>query len=335
MSSAAGIFVYAVRPLRRKRVAELFVAACLGLLALIWPAQLAHAAPQVPITVDHPAADGVTSFDSGQRSGRLVALTFDADMTPGMLALLRRGSVQSWYNREVIELLRSQRVPATLFLTGLWASTYQEDARALAADPLFEIGSHTVDHLTFRVPCYGLAAATNRRWEITESQHMIQAATGTAPTLLRFPGDCYAREDVSLAHELGLTVISGDVRAGDGFNPSAAAIASRVESQTRPGSIVVMHLHGGPYAPMTAPALRRIIPALRQRRLEFGTVSQLLGLAKQQADRPDQSSSDREQRLLVTPGTDILGQRRHHFLQPPRAMMRPHMDFWPRLLLPL
>jgi hypothetical protein len=107
LSSAAGIFVCAVRPLRRKRVAELFVAACLALLALIWPAQLAHAAPRGPITVDHPAADGVSSFDSGQRSSRLVALTFDADLTPGMLALLHRGSVQSWYNREVIEVLRS------------------------------------------------------------------------------------------------------------------------------------------------------------------------------------------------------------------------------------
>lgn len=323
-------------PIETEKVAELFVAACLALLALVWPAQLAHAAPQGPITVDHPAADGVTSFDSGQRSSRLVALTFDADMTPGMLALLRRGSVQSWYNREVIEVLRSQHVPATLFLTGLWASSYQDDARALAADPLFEIGNHTVDHLTFRVPCYGLAAATNRRWEITESQHMIQAATGIAPTLLRFPGDCYAREDVSLAHELGLTVISGDVRAGDGFNPSAAAIAGRVENQARPGSIMVMHVHGGPYAPMTAPALRRIIPALRQRGLEFGTVSQLLGLAKQQADRPDQSASVREERLLLRHGqTDILGQHRRHFLQPPRALMRPHMGFWRRLLLPL
>lgn len=161
--------------------------------------------------------------------------------------------------------------------------------------------------------------------------------TGTAPTLLRFPGNSYTREDVSLAHELGLTVISGDVRAGDGFNPSAAAIASRVESQTRPGSIVVMHLHGGPYAPMTAPALRRIIPALRQRGLEVGTVSQLLGLAKQQADRPDQSSSDREERLLLRQGpTDILGRHRGHFLQPPRAMMdETPYGLWPRLLLPL
>lgn len=103
-----------------------------------------------------------------------MALTFDADMTPGLLALLRRESVQSWYNHEVIVVFRSQRVPATLSLTGLWASTYQEDARALAADPLFEIGSHTVDHLTFHARCYGLAAATNRRWEIAESQHMIQ-----------------------------------------------------------------------------------------------------------------------------------------------------------------
>lgn len=293
----------------------------------------AQAAAPTNATVDHPPVDGVTSFDNGPRSGRLVALTFDADMTPGMLALLRRGTVQSWYNREVIDVLRAERVPATLFLTGLWASTYPDDARALAADPLFEIGSHTFDHLAFRTPCYGLAAASDRGWELDEAQRVIQTVTGTSPTLVRFPGDCYGQDDVHLARQKGLKVISGDVRAGDGFNPSAAAVANRVMSQTMPGSIVVMHLHGPPYAPMTATALRRIIPALRQRGFEFATVSRLLGLTPA-ADQPAAARVFREAESSLIPpieAIDPLAALKRHKLQAPRALVRSRPGFGLRL----
>ena len=285
-------------------------------------------------TVDHPPVDGVTSFDNGPRSGRLVALTFDADMTPGMLALLRRGTVQSWYNREVIDVLRVERVPATLFLTGLWASTYPDDARALAADPLFEIGSHTFDHAAFRTPCYGLAAASDRGWELDEAQRVIQAVTGTIPALVRFPGDCYGRDDMHLARQKGLKVISGDVRAGDGFNPSAAAIANRVISQTMPGSIVVMHLHGPPYAPMTATALRQIIPALRQKGFEFATVSRLLRL-QPAVDQPVAAQVFREAESSLIPPSGAIGPvaaLKWHELQGPRAPVRSRPGFWLRLL---
>src|SRR5215831_6627279 len=268
--------------------------------------RVAQAAAPTNATVDHPPVDGVTSFDNGPRSGRLVALTFDADMTPGMLALLRRGTVQSWYNREVIDVLRAERVPATLFLTGLWASTYPDDARALAADPLFEIGSHTFDHAAFRTPCYGLSAASDRGWELAEAQRVIQAVTGISPTLVRFPGDCYGQDDVHVARQMGLKVISGDVRAGDGFNPSAAAVANRVITQTMPGSIVVMHLHGPPYAPMTATALRQIIPALRQQGFEFATVSRLMGLSPA-GDQPPSARVFRETKSSLIPPTQAIG----------------------------
>jgi peptidoglycan-N-acetylglucosamine deacetylase len=294
----------------------------------------AQAAAPTNATVDHPPVDGVTSFDNGPRSGRLVALTFDADMTPGMLALLRRGTVQSWYNREVIDVLRAERVPATLFLTGLWASTYPGDARALAADPLFEIGSHTFDHAAFRTPCYGLAAASDRGWELDEAQRVIQAVTGTSPTLVRFPGDCYRQDDVHLARQKGLNVISGDVRAGDGFNPSAAAVANRVISQTMPGSIVVMHLHGPPYAPMTATALRHIIPALRQQGFEFATVGRLLGL-QPAVDQPAAAQVFSEAESSLIPPSDAIGPvaaLKRHRLQAPQALLRSRPGFWLRLL---
>ncbi len=290
----------------------------------------AQAAAPTSATVDHPPVDRVTSFDNGPRSGRLVALTFDADMTPGMLALLRRGAVQSWYNREVIDVLRAERVPATLFLTGLWASTYPDDARALAADPLFEIGSHTFDHAAFRTPCYGLAAASDHGWELDEAQRVIQAVTGTSPTLVRFPGDCYGQDDVYLARQKGLKVISGDVRAGDAFNPSATAVANRVISQTMPGSIVVMHLHGAPYAPKTATALRQIIPALRQQGFEFATVGRLLGLLPA-VDQAAAVQVFREAESSLIPFSSAIGPlaalKRH-----PGALVRSRPGFWLRLL---
>jgi peptidoglycan/xylan/chitin deacetylase (PgdA/CDA1 family) len=232
--------------------------------------------PVPPVTVDHPPVDQVTSFDNGPRGYGKVALTFDADMTPGMLQQLRSGQVRSWYNQEVRDVVEAEHVPATIFLTGLWAQTYPDVARSLARDPLFEIGSHTHDHAAFRTPCYGLAGTADRAGEILTAEREIQDVTGVAPALLRFPGDCYDASDVALARSLGMTVISGDVRGGDGFNNSAAVIAATVLRNVQPGSIVLLHLHGGPNAPMTAPALRIIIEGIRQRGLGFGTVSDVL-----------------------------------------------------------
>ncbi|HLQ60402.1 MAG TPA: polysaccharide deacetylase family protein [Candidatus Acidoferrales bacterium] len=298
-------------------------AACLALAPV--PA-LAASRPQPPPrlgpTVDHPPVDGFNSFDNGPRGGNRIALTFDADMTPGMLQQLRSGAVRSWYNREVREILDAERVPATLFLTGLWAATYAEDARSLAEDPLFEVGSHTYDHAAFRVPCYGMAAARDRAAEILDAQGAIQAATGVTPTLVRFPGDCYDLSDVGLARQLGLLVISGDVRAGDGFNPSAASIAAAVAGHLQPGSIVVMHLHGGPNAPMTAPALRTIVQVARQRGLGFTTVSELLGREPARPPvRPQQVLAPFRALSLEPPpvaADDVLAPYRALSLEPPR-----------------
>ncbi len=237
-------------------------------------------------TVDHPLVDNQVTYDNGSRSQDKVALTFDADMTLGMLQQLRAGQVRSWYNLDLRNVLDNEHVHATIFLTGLWAETYPDVARSLAADPNFEIADHTYDHAAFRTPCYGLAPAGDRLVEITRSQDAIAEITGVRPALIRFPGDCYDRSDAALAQQQGLKVISGDIRAGDAFNQNPAAIAATVLSQLKPGSIVVMHFHGGPNAPMTAPAVRMIIDGVRSRGLDFGTVSEVLTLGSRPAPTP-------------------------------------------------
>ena len=66
------------------------------------------------------SAEQPLSFDHAATDKKIVALTFDADMTPGMLNELRSKRVTSWYNEKVIAALRQEKVPATLFMTGLW-----------------------------------------------------------------------------------------------------------------------------------------------------------------------------------------------------------------------
>jgi peptidoglycan/xylan/chitin deacetylase (PgdA/CDA1 family) len=99
------------------------------------------------------AATGQRSiFDHAATSQKMVALTFDADMTPGMLRELKSKKVASWYDERVIETLRQQQVPATLFLTGLWIEAYSAATKELSANPLFELGNHSYSHGAFILP---------------------------------------------------------------------------------------------------------------------------------------------------------------------------------------
>src|SRR5271168_1400712 len=80
---------------------------------------LAPAAPEPPASQKSTAPAAASQhfgFDRAATDKKVVALTFDADMTPGMLSALKSKRIASWYNEKVIAALREQQVPATLFL---------------------------------------------------------------------------------------------------------------------------------------------------------------------------------------------------------------------------
>jgi peptidoglycan-N-acetylglucosamine deacetylase len=258
-------------------VAESKTAPDIGMTVMppAWVRAQATASPTASPTTSppHVAANPLTH---GLRSGHEVALTFDADMTPFMLHELKIGLVRSWYDPRIEQILDRQNVPATIFLTGLWTKAYPAQARHLASDPLLEIGNHSYDHAAFRVPCYGLAPAVDKKLEIELAQRTIQQVTGLEPKLFRFPGDCYGKPDTLLVQQLGLTAISGDVKGADAFNPYPASVIAIVLKHIQAGSIVILHLQGGPNAPATSAALAPIITAARARGLVFVKVSKLL-----------------------------------------------------------
>lgn len=127
-------------------------------------------------------------ISNGLRSLPKIALTFDADMTPYMASQLKSGKVKSYYNSKIIDILTSNNIKATIFITGLWAEEYRDVTKNLAENPLFEIGNHSYKHFTFESPCYGLPALkdTEKEKDFTLSQSILKDITGFEPKLLGF-----------------------------------------------------------------------------------------------------------------------------------------------------
>ncbi|MGC1326000.1 MAG: polysaccharide deacetylase family protein [Xanthobacteraceae bacterium] len=226
------------------------------------------------------SAEERPTFDHAATSEKIVALTFDADMTPGMLRELKGGKVASWYNEKVIEALRQRHASATLFLTGLWIETYPDATKQLAADPLFELGNHSYSHGAFHSPCYNLfpIPQSKQAAEVQTTDDLLKQYAGTYKKYFRFPGLCSDAQAMKTVEDQGYTVIGGDIDGADAFEKSPKWVAADVVSHVRPGSIVVLHMHGGPNAPATANALPDIITKLRAEGYSFVKVSDLLKL---------------------------------------------------------
>lgn len=239
-----------------------------------------------PATGTQPLADPALSrrrpravaVDAARTHQRVIALSFDADMTPAMLRQLRSGKVSSWYDADLIATLRRTDTPATLFISGLWAQTYPRVTRRLAEDPQLEIGSHTWDHLAWTSTCYGLPSVTTtaeKQAEIDRTTAALQRATGRRPALFRFPGLCHEPSDLQLVAASGQQVIDGTA-SGDALQDDPAVIVRTVLGALSPGRIFVMHMMGGPNAPATGAALAQLIPQIRQRGYRMVTVGELL-----------------------------------------------------------
>lgn len=227
-------------------------------------------------TTTLPAIPPVVS--NGPRDRPEVALTFDADMTTGMAAKLDRGTVASYDNAAVVDILERMQAPATMFLTGMWMERYPDSARRLAANPLFELANHSYGHQAFRASCYGLPvlAVEEMLASVARTDEILHQFS-TAPTrYFRFPGGCLDETALRAIAPSGVTVIQFDLASGDAFGTSVRAIVDTVVRGAQNGSIIVFHLHGGDAAPLTDDALPAVVDGLRSRGFQLVKVSDLL-----------------------------------------------------------
>ncbi len=223
-----------------------------------------------------PGSPGATGPPSPRGLLR-IALTFDSNMTDAMLRELNTGKVKSYANVGVIDELQRSHTPATFFLAGKWVERYPDLTRRIAADPHFELASHSYAHLAFTPRCYHLGVLPTGQMaaDVEHSFAVLARFGGRQTRYFRFPGGCYDARALRAIAPAQCTVVQYDIVGDDPFNNDPTTIANNVLRHAHNGAIVVLHITQA-NAPRTADALPAIITGLRARGYQLITVSELL-----------------------------------------------------------
>ncbi|MFE9693042.1 polysaccharide deacetylase family protein [Micromonospora sp. NPDC005806] len=195
-----------------------------------------------------PADDGEGPYGSRISTGSSrVALTFDDGPDPQ-------------YTPQVLALLKEYGVKATFCVVGQNAQEHPDLIEAIVAD------GHTLcNHSWNHDIALGKRSPDAIRADLLRTSDAIRAAVPDAPiAYFRQPGGAWTPPVVSACEELGMTPLHWAVDPSDWQAPGAAKITTTVMSQTRPGSIVLMHDAGGDRSG-TVEALQRLLPALLDR----------------------------------------------------------------------
>lgn len=168
---------------------------------------------------------GPSYRSGGAPRRRVVALTFDdgpAAITPRFL-----------------RVLENENVPATFFLVGRQIAGHEALLNRMLRDG-FALGDHTMTHANVA----GGGPSTAR--EVEGPIGIIRRASGYRPCLFRAPYGAVSRRLIARARALGMASIEWNVDPRDWSRPSTGTIEHRILSETRPGSIIIMHDGGGP-----------------------------------------------------------------------------------------
>jgi peptidoglycan-N-acetylglucosamine deacetylase len=213
----------------------------------------------------------------GPRDRKRIALTFDSNMTDAMLRRLADGRIRSYASPSVVDELQKSHTAATFFLAGKWVEAYPALTRRIAADPDFELASHSWSHEGFRAHCYTLGEIprADMAADVERSFQVLAHYGGRQSRYFRFPGGCYDQAALTAIAPAGCTVVEYDDVSGDAFGTSPKAIEDATVEQAQPGSIVVLHITGD-NARHTGTALPGIIRRLRAEGYDLVTLGDLL-----------------------------------------------------------
>ncbi|MGK5450484.1 polysaccharide deacetylase family protein [Streptomyces radiopugnans] len=217
---------------------------------------------------------------SGDKGDKVVALTFDAALSAEDRERAEEDGKRH-DNPGLIAALRHEKVPATVFMSGLWAQTYKHQARSIGRDDLFEVGNLSHSHRAFTRDCRDLPALAPGKQlaDVRKGRKAIRAAgVKNLTPYFRFPEGCFDDRSRRAVAPARVTAVAGDVVAPDAEEKDPGKVAERVLKDVRPGSVVVLHCDREK-APATEKAVRRIVPELRERGYRIVHVSEMIASA--------------------------------------------------------
>lgn len=201
-------------------------------------------------------------------SDKIVAITLDAC----------GGKKGSGYDRELIDFLRKNRIPATLFMTALWIDANRDLTVELSRDPLFEIENHGYRHKPASV---NGAVIYGRRGtktpgdlfdEIELNAVKIESLTGRRPIFYRSGTAYFDDIAVKISYDLNHIPMNFSVVSGDAAGFSAERIERRILSQVKGGSVIIAHMNQP--GKRLCPAMKRSLLKLKDQGYRFVRLSE-------------------------------------------------------------
>jgi peptidoglycan/xylan/chitin deacetylase (PgdA/CDA1 family) len=205
-------------------------------------------------TTGQPSKPAQVVF-AGPRTGHRVALTFHLSGDPTLVVRLLDAAARAG-------------APISLFAVGRWVVKHPDLVRRILADG-HELNNHTWTH-----PVLGRLTGPAVAAEIRGCQAALTRATGGGgryfrPSGMTQPSPLVLSEAGAAGYPL---VVSFDVDPRDYEDPGAGAVATRVATGLRPGSIVSLHTGHAD----TVAAFDPIVTAVRRRGLQPVPLHQLL-----------------------------------------------------------
>lgn len=163
----------------------------------------------------------------------------------------------SKYTPQVLAVLKKYGAHATFFMIGQNASKNSKIV------PKVRAGGHTIGNHSVSHPRLTQLSASKLRYEVS---HGPRSRCFRPPYGLT---NSRVRAEIKRA---GMRQILWHIDSRDYTKPGATAIANRVLSRVRPGSIVLVHDGGGDRS-QTVAALDRILRTLKARGYQFRAIS--------------------------------------------------------------
>ncbi|MCY0879840.1 MAG: polysaccharide deacetylase family protein [Firmicutes bacterium] len=237
-----------VLPRVRRRTARAGLAGLIvAMLSWVTPVNLASAA-SVPPSDRYSLRDVTTPR-------KVVALTFDISW----------GTVMP---KKVFDLLKSDHVEATFFVSGPWARQNASLVKDFAQSG-YEVESHGWAHVN-----YTSLSNQGVQDNILKADQVIYDITGQHPTFVRPPNGDFSPRTLAATKAIGYTTVTWGTDSLDWMNPGVSTIVRRVMTRIHPGDIVL--LHASDTCKQTDLALPTIIRDLRAQGYQCVTLKALL-----------------------------------------------------------
>jgi len=206
-----------------------------------------------------------TAIPSARASGTVRKLPVYSVEDSAKIAITFDASWGAERTKGIVDILVSNNVRATFFLTGIWIDAYPDETKYIAEKGM-EIGNHSQNHYSM-----SKMSADAIRNEIELVNTKVAALTNGTPVVFRAPFGDYSNTLVDAVESMDMRCIQWDVDSLDWKGLSAKVLIERVVGKTKGGSIILCHNN----SEHILEALPTILETLGKQ-YTFVTVSELL-----------------------------------------------------------